>query len=121
MHRITVKKDDLRKAIQKNRDGHRAIFEEAVEGYRKEAVKLLEGHIARIKSGKVLRVSVSLPEPSDHTSDYDRILAMLDMSVDDEILLDENDFAAYVMDDWVWKSQFITTNSAYSAMARSLQ
>ncbi len=120
MREITVKKSDLLEKIKKNKDTHRAIFEEAVEGYRAQAIGLLEDHIAAIKAGKVQRVHISLPQPEDHTNDYDRVLAMLDMELADEITLDEDDFAAYVMDDWVWKRQFLTGNAMYSATAAML-
>ena len=118
MDKVTVRKDDLAKAVQANRDEHRKIFEEAVDGYKKRAVQLLEEHIARIRTGKLERVAVSMPVPEDHTHDYDRVLKMLEMSTADEIELDEHRFAQYVMDDWQWQRQFLTDSSAYSAMAR---
>lgn len=117
MRQVTVTAADLKKTVQKNRDEHRAIFEEAVEGYKKRAVEILEDHIARIKAGKVERVSVSLPVPQDHTADYDRVIKMLDMSVDDNVTLDEQAFAEYVMDDWGWQKQFLSDSAAYSRMA----
>jgi hypothetical protein len=120
MDYVTVDVAQLRDKIKENRDKHRAIFEEAVEGYRKKAIELLEEHIKNIKKGKVLRVDVALPQPEDHTRDYDRILAMLDMHSDSSIDINERDFASYVLDDWSWKRQFLTTNSMYSASALDL-
>lgn len=117
MREVTVAKDELREAVQANRDEHRKIFEEAVEGYKTRAVTLLEEHIERIKKGKLERVQVVLPVPVDHTSDYDRVLRMIDMSVEDEIALDESAFTQYVMDDWSWQHEFLTTSSGYSASA----
>lgn len=43
----------------------------------------------------------------------------LEMSVDDEIVLDESSFAEYVMDDWDWQHQFLSDSSAYSLTART--
>lgn len=117
MNTVKVNKTALQEKVTKNRSEHRKIFEEAVEGYRAEAVRLLEEHIKEVKNGKLRKVSISLPFPEDHTIDYDRVLTMLDMSVDDEVVLQADDFAAYVMDDWHWKRQFLTTNSAYSVTA----
>lgn len=120
MNGVTVRKDELVSALEENRKNHRAIFEEAVEGYRKKAIEMLEHHIEEIKEGRVVRVAVHLPQPEDHTDDYDRVLRMLEMSIDDEIEVMEHDFACYVMDNWDWKRQFLTTNSAYSATAMRL-
>ena len=117
MREVTVDKAQLIGKVQNNRDDHRKIFEEAVEGYKKEGVRLLEEHIERIKKGKLERVYVSLPEPEDHTSDYDRVLKMLEMHTGHEVTIDEDSFASYVMDDWSWKRQFLQTNSAYSVTA----
>jgi len=120
MRAIRVDKDDLLKKVQKNRDAHRGIFEEAVEGYRKRSVEILEEHIQKIKAGKLEEVYVRLPRPSDHTKDYDRVIEMLEMHEDTSIEIDEDHFASYVMDDWSWKNEFLATNSTYSATAKRL-
>lgn len=120
MKPITVKKDELLATLKANRDAHRKIFEEALEGYRTEAIRLLEEHIDRIKSGKPKRVYVTIPYPEDHTEDYDNAIAMLEMDIGDTIQLDEESFLHYVRDQWQWKRQFLTSNAFYSATAASL-
>jgi hypothetical protein len=117
MDKVTVKKNDLLAALRQNREAHRDIFEEACEGYQAEAIRLLEEHLQRIRQGKRVQVHVILPVPADHTKDYDRVIRMVEMSVDDEIDLEASDFASYVMDDWRWKRDFLATNSTYSASA----
>ena len=114
---MKFKKNDLVLTVQKNRDAHRAIFLEALDGYKKKAIDQLEAHIERVKRGDVYQLYVSLAEPMDHTRDYNRLLKMLDMTVDEDIEITEAQFAQYILDDWEWKRQFISTNSAYSATA----
>jgi len=113
MDAIRIKKDELLAAVKKNREGHRAVFEEALEGYRKQAVAELEAILAEAKAGKRIRRGVSLIEPTDQTREYDRIIRALEMSTDQVIELSEGEFAQYVMDDWHWKGQFIATTQAY--------
>lgn len=113
-----LKKDSLLGYLRDNRKEHRDIFEEAVEGYKKKAVELLEAHIARIKKSSLERVSVSIPVPVDHTRDYDRVISMIENTEDDVIELEEHEYAQYVLDDWAWQREFLSTNSAYSSMAR---
>lgn len=120
MKDITVRKSDLLEKLQENREQHTKIFEEAVEGYKTRAVELLEDHIRRIKNGKLERVQVMLPVPENHVHDYDRIIAMLEMDINDEIEMEEHEFKAYVMDDWAWKQQFLTSTAEYSAAAGKL-
>jgi ribosomal protein S28E/S33 len=82
-----------------------------------EALEILEKHIRAIKTGRVARVQVHIPEPQDYTREYDRALKMLEISVDDIIELDEETFAQFVMDDWDWKRQFLNSTASYSASA----
>lgn len=114
MELVRVNKKSLREIVQKNRDAHRKAFEDAVDGFRLRAVAELESRIAEVKKGRHFDQFLRLPEPEDHTKDYDRILRMLDLSLDDEIMLAEDDLQAYVMDDWAWKNQFTTTNTFYA-------
>lgn len=117
MNSVRVNKAHLLTKLKENREKHRAIFLEALEGYRKEAIRQLEAQLARAKSSKKFTVYINLTQPSDQTKDYDRAIGMLNMSLDTEIALSEQDYKNYVLDDWTWKSQFLASNSAYSATA----
>ena len=117
MNAIRVNKRTLLETLKRNRAEHRKIFLEAVEGYKKEATKQLEDHLARIKSGKYYQVYVVVAQPMDQTKDYDRTIGMLEMSLDTEIELSEQDYKSYVLDDWTWKTQFLSSNRSYSATA----
>lgn len=119
MENVKVKKTETLEILKANRAAHKKIFLEALEGYHKQAIEILEKHIENIKKGRVGTVNVSLPTPMDCTKDYDRAIKMLEMSVDDQIILDETSFSQYVMDDWNWKRQFLTSNSTYSLTAMS--
>lgn len=120
MRPITVEKAPLIATLKANRETHRAIFEEAVEGFRAEAIDQLKAHLKRVKSGKPKRVYVSVPEPSDHTHDYDVAIEMLQMDVNDHVELDEQSFRSFVKDEWDWKTQFLASNSMYSVTAARL-
>lgn len=114
MEVVVVKKDALASTLQENRDKHRAIFEEALEGYKTRSVELLEEHIERIRKGKVERILVSLPVPEDHTDDYNRALTSLEWSIFDEVELSMREFDMYVRDNWTWKGEFTATTSMYN-------
>lgn len=114
-------KDQIIQTVRQNREAHRAIFEEALEGYRDKVVESLNAHLERIKRGEVLAISVHYPQPEDHTRDYDRLLEMLKLTTDGDVELSETQFAQYMQDDWTWKRQFITTNAAYSKTADELR
>lgn len=112
---VRVPKDKLLTQLQENRDAHRSLFEEAMEGYKVESIKILEDHIDRIKGNEPKKVAVSLPLPEDHTDDYNRVIQMVEWSMDDEVWLTGYEFDQYIRDNWAWKEQFLTTASHYGA------
>lgn len=113
MHQVKVKKRDLQSRIQNNRDNHREVYERAIEGYRRTVIDWFNENVDKAKAGKAFETFFSLPKPEDHTRDYDRVLDMLMMSTDEEIMLSSSEFAQYVRDDWGWKQEFSTTSANY--------
>lgn len=117
MKTVIVKTDELINIVRENRDNHRSLFEEALEGYRKQAEDILKDHIERIRRGKVSEVRVYMPAPQDHTKDYDRVIKMLEMTLQADqftVELDQSTFSQYVQDDWSWKDEFVSSYNAYS-------
>ena len=119
MEKIVVKKAKLLEILKKNKEEHREIFVEALEGYKKKVIDLLESRLAAIKSGLKVNLYFQVTEPVDQTKDYERAIGMLEMSLEDEVELNEQDYKCYVMDDWTWKHQFLTSNPFYSGKAAS--
>jgi hypothetical protein len=113
MEKITVDKNDLLARIRSNRDKHREVFLEALEGYRLSLLDELEAHVKDLRNGKAPEVRIFIDRPQDHTRDYDRVIAMLEMHKSDEFTLSEADFAQYFLDDWSWKRQWGAANSGY--------
>lgn len=115
MELINVKREELLARMMANRANHRSIFEDAQEVYRERMIAEIDSMLQDARTGKKIRRTVSLPEPEDHTRDYDRVILMLEMSVDPIIELGEHDFARYVMDQWEWNASFAQTTTAYAA------
>jgi hypothetical protein len=103
--------------LRKNKQEHKEIFLEALEGYRKQVVKLLEERLERVKNGKNFDLYFHLTQPVDQTKDYERAIGMLEMSLGDDVELSEMDYQQYVLDDWNWKTNFLTSNAFYSQKA----
>ena len=118
MRDVTISVDKLLDALRENRQKHRAIFEEALDGYRKAVIETLEEQLSRAKKGKKVNAYITFQQPEDHTRDYDRVIQMLEWTDDHEITLSERDFAQYVQDDWGWQEQFLTSNALYSGIAQ---
>jgi hypothetical protein len=110
---VKVQKDELQKRVKENRDSHRSVYEQALDGYHKAVVEWLEVQLDRAKAGKAFDLYFNQPMPEDHTADYDNVLDMLDMSTEDEIELSNQEFRQYVRDEWGWKHAFTETASNY--------
>ena len=114
LNNVNLDKRELRSVVQTNRDNHRALFEEAMEGYKRLVVRELERKISDVERGIQIDHRIQLEIPEDHTKDYDRVLKMLDMSQDTSIELGERAFDQYVMDNWGWSEEFNTSSQFYS-------
>jgi hypothetical protein len=115
MKDVKVNREQLEQKVQENRNAHRAVFEDAQKNYRDLVIEELDKMLADARSGRKIIRAVLLPEPEDHTEDYDRVLAMLDMSVDEVIELEEEDFKCYVLDQWGWQRSFASNTMRYSS------
>jgi hypothetical protein len=114
MRTVKVNKEELLTKLRENRDQHREVFLKAQDGYRQFLIKELEQRLDEAQKGMKVDRFIRLEEPEDHTSDYDRVIMMAEMSIDDEITLSDVDFGQYVMDNWAWKQAFAATAGTYT-------
>jgi len=118
MQQIRVNKTELLETLEQNRTDHQTIYQEAVAGFRAKVLAELEEQIEALRDGDSVKdVTLRRMAPRDYTRNYDRAIGMIKMSVDEHIVLEENDFAQYVQDDWDWQAQFLS-NTYGSARAR---
>lgn len=110
---ITVSKQELLDRITENRDKHGAIFEKALEAYKKEVLKQLRQRINQIKAGKTPDLFIRLPIPEDHTVDYEAVIDMLTMHRGEELTIQSEKFRQYVRDEWHWKREWQASTASY--------
>lgn len=113
MERVTVSKDELIKIITKNRASHKAAYAEASNGYQRAVIAELHSQIQAIENDKSHRVVITEFPPTDHTTDYDKALRMLSMSVDDKVQITSVEFTHFVDDDWDWKRAWVASTRKY--------
>jgi hypothetical protein len=114
---IKVKKDDLLKVLKENRKKHKADYFEAVKAYRVKAADLFTKELEKIVQGEEFNPYINnLQKPTNHVKEYDLIIKMVEMGVDDIIKLQQGEFNQLVMDEWNWRSSFQSTvysNTSY--------
>lgn len=127
MDKVRINKGELLDIVRSNLEKHQAEFEAAVSGYREKLTEELDKRLTRLRD-EGLAVSdldrqsrwslqtlyQKFPAPESHTEEYERVIRMLELSVDDEIELTASSFEQLVMDEWGWKGAFAATNSRYS-------
>ena len=110
---VRVNKGVLLAKLKENLARHREVFLKALDAYKKKVVEELDRRLDDARKGWRYDIAIGLAQPQDHTKDYDRVISLLEMSLNDELELTQQDFAIYVIDDWGWKQQFTPTNAAY--------
>jgi hypothetical protein len=110
---IQVDPDRLMLALEQNRSTHAEAYEKAKLGYIKVTTKQVEEYLTRLANGELLERAYLPAPPEDHTSDYDDAIEMMRWAKDDTIELTQQQFRQYVMDDWGWKDNWVTSNTAY--------
>jgi hypothetical protein len=117
---ITVDKGELLAKLRENRDKHQTVFQAALEGFRREAIRVLRNHISMMEGAglgtlvKIGSLDVRLSRPEDHTRDYDRVIGMLEMDQGITFRLDQQTYRNYVDDDWTWKQSWSKLSLRYA-------
>lgn len=114
--KVTVKREALLAAIKKNRQKHSEDYIEARAGFRDHVRILATTLAADCEVGKdpELKPLRQLEEPRSYLPDYDRAIAMLEMSVDDLLEISEERFREYVLDEWNWSDRFRQMSMSYA-------
>ena len=113
MRTVRVDRDEFLVKVKANRQLHRKVFDGALAGYSIRLTRELERRIHDLRRGRHIDQYIGLPEPEDHTDDYDRVITMAEMSVSDVLDLTEDEFGMYIMDQWRWKQSFSETADRY--------
>jgi len=116
MQETTVKKEELLARLRENRLEHRENFLRGLVGYKKLMLEEMERRVEELRQGRMVSRTIGFEEPCDYTKEYDRVIEMLEMSVDDEITITGTEFRQFVMDDWSWKEHFLANVTSYHGL-----
>lgn len=118
MEKVTVSKGILLSKVRQNREKHVTEFVETMEGYRQMVIDELDGALSCAHEEEDVDFADLFKlarKPESHEKDYDRAIAMLEMSTDGEITLTKREFDQLVMDEWDWKADFSLTGALYNS------
>lgn len=116
--------------LRKNREEHLYILRESKIGFIKSAKEKLLSELDKMNKleekyneNNDLQLSslqVNKSAPSGHLEEYDTIIRMLEMSVENNIRLTADEVRQLIENKWDWMSGFIHSNREYSATAANL-
>jgi len=105
----------LVKKLKKERKKHRDEFLRAQVRYREKVIEVVDAHLREMRNGGKIKTYVNLPEPEDHTEDYDTVILMMERSKGATVTLSEREFKTYVEGKWGWLSSFAANTQAYTS------
>ena len=113
MRQVTVRKAELLRIVTANRDKHRSTYEQAFEKFKDAMRKKLELHLSDLGRGRIPPITLKIEVPEDHTDDYDQVLGMLTLEVNDNVTLSWEEYRNYVDDEWDWSRRWAANTSSY--------
>jgi len=113
---MKFKVEDVLKKVKDNRDNHRVIYEDAMIGYKNQVINALTERLDNAVNGKKVDLYIRLEQPEDHTDDYITVIEMLEMTTDEVIDLNDDQFRCFIQDQWEWRRKFIGNAANYTKM-----
>lgn len=116
---IEVEVKTLLKTLVTNREQHLKDHKKAKEGWRKLLLKdlgVLHADLIANKSIEATRLHLK-SKPQHYLNEYDEAIEILNYAANPIIELDQQQFRAYVKDEWTWKTQWEASNSTYHLAA----
>jgi anion-transporting ArsA/GET3 family ATPase len=128
MRKVTLNKKELLEKIVENRTKHIQEYNEVVKEYQVTAQLVLEEkfkevekefyRLAKEVAEKPIpitaEVNVSLTPPISHEKEYNEIIMLFQMEINENVELDSNEFSQYVMDNWKWQQDLKNTRTFYA-------
>ena len=118
---VRVSRFALIEALKANRAKHIEEYADAMIEYKELFLKELKTNLKNAKAGKDLEKCryVSLTAPRNYSEEYDEAIAKFEFSVDDNIILSDEEFNNFVRNKWNWTATVSASNSVYASSYRS--
>jgi len=115
MENVKVKKGELLAKLKENLKAHVEEFKLAHAAWVEQTIAVHKLQIKSLKETSNTSPDAKFgPVPTSQATSYERAIAMLEMSVEDEIVLDAHEFDQYVLDNWTWSHSFKSVSAAYN-------
>lgn len=120
MKSVKVSVETLLKVLKKNREAHKNAIDEVMKVYREKVISELDKALKAAKEGREIITDLNLTRPLNMTSYYDRIIGMLEMSIESEVEITQAEYSNYILDKWSWGNAVSSSTASYSSSTSDL-
>ena len=115
MNKVKVSKQELVEKLKENREVHIAEYTEMIQDYKSKVTKELKKILkeSKNKNNWDPRTSVHLDKPRSYATEYNQIIGLLEMSVEDTFDISQEEYNKYVLNQWNWSSSFEFSKMSY--------
>lgn len=108
--KVTVNTANLLATLKANRAKHEKNYKLAKEGFRILLIKELEKKLKQAIDGKKVELSFKNQKPTNCLNDYDDVIGMIELSQDEEMIIDHEQYKQYIKNEWDWTAQWLNSN-----------
>jgi DNA-directed RNA polymerase subunit F len=112
---VTVDKKQLIEKLTTNLKNHKKKYQQAYASWKKESIEALKKAIKNVENDKQLIGNILDVMPQDKSDEYEDAIRMLEWDTNNTIELDQQQFNAFINDEWDWSQHWTTVNTKYFA------
>lgn len=113
MRTVKINKVKLLEIIKTNRLVHIEEFKEAMIKYREASIAEMKANLKQAQKGGSIEHHIGTSMPTSYEDSYNSVISMLELTEDEMIELNTQEFSQYVEDKWGWRGSFEMVNSSY--------
>lgn len=117
---VKIPRTKLIEKMKENRAQHAETYEQAMDGYRRKVVEVLQSALYAAQAVKEKGEGVAslsqitrLTKPSEYLQAYDEAIELFEWDQRETLKLSVEEFRKYVLDKWDWKDSFEANSTAY--------
>lgn len=114
---VNVNRKTLLVALNNNKGKHESDYKSAKKGFIKLLEEELERKLESLRRGDEVKLDFENHKPESHVKEYEDIIGMLELSVDDNVELTYAQYKQFYNDEWDWKRHWSASNAAYISAA----
>lgn len=109
LEKTNISRNKLKAKLEENLNDHKELYAEALRVWKDDYQKYVKEFASKVKGGDFKQSFYPPTKPTSYAKEYEQVIAQLDMSSDENIELNRNEFRQYVLDEWSFNPSFYTS------------